>query len=88
MTIMAKIIDLIIRSAKIHQIVSIFFAVFGLANLLIAIYQLFLNPSIHGWYREIYGNLAFSSSYQIYMGIVAAVAFSKLRKNKGTNDKD
>jgi hypothetical protein len=73
---------MIIRSAKIHQILSILFVVFGFANLAVAIYQLFLNQSIHGWYREIYGNIACSSSYQIYMGIVAAVAFSKLRENK------
>ena len=82
MPIMNKITDMIIKSSKIHQFLGILFAVFGLANLVVAIYQLFFNQSIHGWYREIYGNIACSSSYQIYMGLVAAIAFSKIRKSK------
>jgi hypothetical protein len=82
MKVVKNVTDMIIRSAKLHQIISIFFAVFGLINLLIGIYQLFFNQSIHGWYREIYGNLVCSSSYQVYMGIVAALTFSKLRKDK------
>jgi len=71
----------IINLAKLHQIFSILFAVFGFINLLVAIYQLYIKK-IDVWYREIYTNLLLFFIFQIYMGVIAAVAFSIIRKNK------
>ena len=42
MDIKEKINAYIINRAKLHQILSILFAVFGLINLLVAIYQLYI----------------------------------------------
>lgn len=79
MKIVSKIENYVTSRAKLHQIFSVLFAAFGLINLLVAIYMLYIKQ-IDAWYRQIYTNLLWFFIFQIYMGVIAAIAFSFIRK--------
>lgn len=76
---MKKLESYVEKRAKLHQIFSVLFALFGFLNLLAAIYMLYIKH-IDVWYRQIYANLLWFFIFQIYMGVVAAIAFSLIRK--------
>jgi len=81
MNIMNKLEKYVEKRARLHQIFSILFAAFGFVNLVVAIYMLYIK-NIDVWYRAIYSNLLWFFVFQIYMGVIAAIAFSLIRKAK------
>jgi hypothetical protein len=79
MKIAQKLENSVIKHARRYEIFCFFFILIGVVNVLVLINQLYL-VNVNEWYRKLYTSLLWLFAFQVYMGVIAKVALSIIRK--------